>query len=330
MKIFYALLALALLRNILLYETYHSVPLLELKRRARQHDKRAGALYRVAGYGKLFDLRQWIFCTAVATVLVIWSARTSWWLAATVSVVLAWLMVWAKFSAEGWAGSLAALAAPFDAWVLSIIKPVLGPIARWLPSGRPAHSGLFEKRDILELLGSQHRQGDNRVAESDLSIAYNALTFGDKTVGEIMTPRRQVKMVGSDEVIGPMLMDELHKSGFSHFPVVKGSAKAASPQIVGTLYLNNLIGYEGSGKVRELARSEVFFINEDSTLHLALSAFLKTHHHLLIVVNSFEEMVGVITLEDVLEQILGKQIADEFDSYASLRAVAARDKAIDS
>ena len=64
------------------------------------------------------------------------------------------------------------------------------------------------------------------------------------------------------------------------------------------------------------------FINEDSNLRQALSAFLKTHHHLLIVVNSFEEMVGVLSLEDVLEQILGKQIVDEFDSYDNLRAVA--------
>lgn len=325
MKLVYVLLALALVRNILLYKTYHSVSVLELKRRARQPDKKSAALYRVASYGAVLDVRQWIFCTTVATVLLIWSARTDWWLAAIVSVVIAWLSVWSKSSAEGWAGSLAALWAPFDARVLAILQPVLGRIAGWLPPGRvgPVHTKLYEKKDLLELLGKQNKQVDNRIPESDLKIAYNSMIFGDKTVGSIMTPQRQVKLVKYDETVGPLLMDELHKSGFSRFPVVKDSTKTATPEVVGTLYLNDLIGFEGNAKVKDVAKRDVFFVNEDSNLRQALNAFLKTHHHLLVVVNSFEEMVGVITLEDVLEQILGKQIIDEFDSFANLRAVAA-------
>jgi CBS domain containing-hemolysin-like protein len=237
--------------------------------------------------------------------------------------IIAWLLVWVKFSGHGFAGRIAVRIAPVYSKLLSFIGPLLRPVAQFLPADISLHTGLYEKRDLLELLGSQNKQIDNRIPESDLKIAYNSLTFGDKTVGKVMTPRRSVKMVGTNDTVGPLLMDDLHKSGFSRFPVVKDSIKVASPQIVGTLYLNNLVGYEGNGKVKDLARKEVYFINEDSTLHLALSAFLKTHHHLLIVVNSFEEMVGVITLEDVLEQILGKQIIDEFDNYESLRAVAA-------
>lgn len=327
MKIVYALLVLALIRNTLLYKTYHSIPLLEIKRRAREHDKKASALHKVAAYGELFDLRQWIFCTAVGTVLLIWSARTSWWLATIVLVATAWLVAWAKFSAEGWAGSLAAFFAPFDAKTLSIIRPFLAPIARWLPPGRRVHlhTGLYERNDLLELLKKQNKQLDNRIPEPDLRIAFNAMEFGDKTVRSIMTPRRKVKLVNASEPIGPILVDELHKTGFSRFPVVKDSDKSASPEIVGTLYLSDLIGYDGSGKIKDLAKKNVYFINEDSSLRQALSAFLKTHHHLLIVVNSFEEMAGVLSIEDVLERIIGKQIADEFDSYESLRAVAAID-----
>jgi CBS domain containing-hemolysin-like protein len=318
------LLALTVLKCILLYKVFHSIPALELKRRARTGDKRAAALHRLVAYGPGLDLLLWLIGTAAAATLVIWSARTNWWLAVIVVVVIAFLMVRMRFAASGWAGRLAVLIAPAYAWLLSFIDPVLRPLARIFHSDGSPHTGLYEKRDLLELIGVQHRQTDNRVPESDLKIAYNALTFGDKSVGKVMTPRRKVKMVGINDTIGPLLMDELHKSGFARFPVVKDSQKVASPQVVGTLYLNSLVGYEGSGKVKDLARKDVFFINEDSTLKAALSAFLKTHHHLLIVVNSFEEMVGVITLEDVLEQILGKQIIDEFENYESLRAVAAQ------
>lgn len=326
MKLLYAVLALALIRSILLYKTYHSIPLLELKRRARQHDNRAAALYKVAGYGAVLDLRQWLFGTAVGTALLIWSANTSWWLAAIAAVIVSWLLVWVKAPAEGWGGGLAALFAPFDALILSILNPVLSPLAKLLP-GRygSAHTGLYEKRDMLEFIKQQHEQPGNRMLESDLLIAFNAMQFGDKQVGKVMTPRRLVKLVKADELAGPVLTDELHKTGFSRFPVVADSPKAASPKIIGTLYLSQLIGYDGNAKVKELADKNVYFINEDSSLRQALNAFLKTHHHLLIVVNSFEEMVGVLSLEDVLEQVLGKQIVDEFDNYENLRAVAAQD-----
>ena len=325
MKIVYALVAVALIKCIAMYKVYHCLPLVELKRRARAKDKRAARLYKVAVYEASLDVFLWAAGTACAAVLVIWSARTAWWLAAIVMVVLAWLVVWARFSAEGWAGGLAAWAAPYQAWFLGLAAPLLNPIAKWLPPGRRVHlhTGLYERGDLLELLNKQNRQVDNRVPETDLKIAGGALTFGDKKVAQIMTPRRQVKLVNANDPIGPILTDELHKTGFSRFPVVKDSPKSASPPVIGTLYLSDLIGYQGSGKVKDLTDRKVYFINEDANLRQALNGFLKTHHHLLIVVNSFEEMAGVLSLEDVLEQIIGKQIIDEFDAYANLRAVAA-------
>jgi CBS domain containing-hemolysin-like protein len=326
MKLIYILLVLAVLKCIAIYKTYHSIPVLELKRRARTKDYRAAALYKVAAYEASLDVLLWALGTASAAALLIWSARTNWWLATIVVVVTAWLVVWGRFSADGWTGRLAAIAAPFYAWFLSFAQPVLGRLAVWLPVGCVhIHSGLYEKKDLLKLLSNQNQQIDNRIPESDLHIAFSALQFGDKTVSSAMTPRRKVKLVSDEDPIGPILVDELHKTGFSRFPVVKGSPKSASPEVVATLYLSDLIDYDGQGKIKDLAVRKVFFINEDANLRQALSAFLKTHHHLLIVVNSFEEMVGVLSLEDVLEQVIGSQIVDEFDNYANLRAVAAHD-----
>ncbi|HVS79085.1 MAG TPA: CBS domain-containing protein [Candidatus Saccharimonadales bacterium] len=325
MKLVYILLALVLLKCAVLYKVYHSISVLELKRRARGRDSRAASLYKVAAYESTLDLLLWIFGTASAAVLVIWSARTDWWLAALVIIITSWLVVWTRFPAGGWAGRLAALMAPYHAWFLGLVEPVLGPIAKTLlPSARAHHTGLYEKKDLLEFLDRQHRQPDNRIEESDLRIAFGAVGFGDKNVGSMMTPKKQVRFVGSDETVGPMLMDELHKTGQSRFPVVKGSAKSAAPRIVGTLYLKDIVGYQGGGKVKELARKDVYYINEDSTLRQALAAFLKTHHHLLIVVNSFEEVVGVLSIENVMQQIFGQPVGDKFDSYDNLRAVAAQ------
>jgi CBS domain containing-hemolysin-like protein len=328
MKLVYILLALGFVKCILLYKLYNSVPALELKRQARTKNRRAEALYKAANYEASLDLFFWILGTAAGAVLFIWSARTAWWLAAIVAVVTAWLVIWAPAPRwNGWAGGLASLTAKYFAALLSFLNPVLGRVAAWFPpAGRlHLHTGLYEKKDLLELLNKQNRQLDNRIDPADLRIASGAMNFGDKLVREVMTPRRQVKFVGASDSIGPLLMDELHKSGHSRFPVTKDNAKAASPEISGTLYLKDIVGHEGGGKVKDLARKDVYYINEDSSLRQALSAFLKTHHHLLVVVNSFEEIAGVLSIEDVLGQVIGQPITDEFESYENLRAVAAKE-----
>jgi CBS domain containing-hemolysin-like protein len=68
----------------------------------------------------------------------------------------------------------------------------------------------------------------------------------------------------------------------------------------------------------------VFYIKEDQSLGHALAAFIRTHHHLFIVVNEFRETVGLLSLEDTIEALIGRKIVDEFDTHEDLRAVAAR------
>jgi CBS domain containing-hemolysin-like protein len=325
MKLVYILLALGLIKCILLYKLYNSVPALELKRQARAGNKRSASLYKAANYEAGLDLFLWLAGTAFAAVLFIWSARTNWWLAAIVVVAAAWLVIWAPAPRwQGWAGALSSLSAKYLAGLLSFLNPVLSRLAAvYPPAGRVRlHTGLYEKKDLLDLLSKQNNQLDNRIDAADLRIAGGAMSFGDKLVRDVMTPRRQIKLVSANETVGPMLMDELHKTGHSRFPVTKDSTKAASPDIIGTLYLKDIIGYEGGGKVKDLARKDVYYVNEDSNLRQALSAFLKTHHHLLVVVNSFEEIAGVLSIEDVMEQIIGQPITDEFDNYEDLRMVA--------
>jgi CBS domain containing-hemolysin-like protein len=77
-----------------------------------------------------------------------------------------------------------------------------------------------------------------------------------------------------------------------------------------------------TGKVKDIMKRQVFYVHEEFNLDKVFHAFLKTKHHLFIVVNKFEEIVGILTIEDVLEQIIGSQIVDEFDQYEDLKQVA--------
>jgi CBS domain containing-hemolysin-like protein len=68
----------------------------------------------------------------------------------------------------------------------------------------------------------------------------------------------------------------------------------------------------------------VYYVHENDSLSEALHAFFVTNHPLFVVVNSFEEFVGVLTVESILRQLLGHVPGDDFDQYTDLAAVAAR------
>ncbi|MNP92380.1 Magnesium and cobalt efflux protein CorC [compost metagenome] len=194
-------------------------------------------------------------------------------------------------------------------------------IARLLRSvsDETAPSRQLDSREELEHLVS--RSG-SLITSDERKLILHSLTFGSRTVNEIMTPKGMIDSIDKKELLGPLVLDDLHKTGHSRFPVIDKDID----HVVGMLYVQDLLtaGAKRSETVEKTMASQVFYIREDQSLHHALSAFLRTHHHLFIVVNEFRETVGLISLEDVLEALLGRKIIDEFDAHDDLRAVALR------
>jgi CBS domain containing-hemolysin-like protein len=160
------------------------------------------------------------------------------------------------------------------------------------------------------------------LTDQERKMLCNGLAFNDMRVETIMTPRGVIDTVAHDETVGPLLLDELHKTGHSRFPVIDGDID----HVVGTLHIKELLtlGDKSSKTAAQAMESRVFYINQDQTLDHALAAFIKTRHHLFIVVNGYRETAGILTLEDVMEALLGREIVDEFDVHDDLRIVAAR------
>ncbi len=210
--------------------------------------------------------------------------------------------------------------APFLKYMILVLSPIARPLARlldsWLDDGTPS---IYSKQELYRILEEHKASEFSDIEEDEAQIVRHALSFGDKQVREIMTPRRVVISVSADEPIGPILIDELHNSGHSRFPVYNDKK---AQNFIGTLYLHDLVGRKEGGTAKDAMRKEVYYVHEEQPLDYALKVFLKTNHHMLVVVNSFEEFVGVLSFEDVIEQILGEQIMDEFDQHADLRLVA--------
>ncbi len=160
------------------------------------------------------------------------------------------------------------------------------------------------------------------LTQNEIKMITNSLHFEERRVEEIMTPRGVITSIDKNEIIGPLTLHELHESGHSRFPVTDGDID----HVIGVLHVKDLLSL--NDKKTQTAEGamepKVYYINQDQTLQHALAAFLKTRHHMFIVVNGYRETAGVVTLEDVIEALLGRKIVDEFDVHDDLRIVAER------
>lgn len=209
---------------------------------------------------------------------------------------------------------------PYDDAVVKFVKkrPILGKIIRniSLDVNDPI---LSSREELLHLVESS----GHILTADEKKLIVNGLHFASKTVESIMTPRGVVATIAAGEVLGPLVLDDLHKTGYSRFPVIDGDID----HVVGMLHARELLtlGNKSSQTAREAMEKKVYYIREDQTLDHALAAFLKTRHHLFVVVNGYRETAGIVTLEDVIEALLGRKIVDEFDLHDDLRAVATRE-----
>ena len=197
--------------------------------------------------------------------------------------------------------------------------PFLFKLLRSVPSSDNQNSWQISSREELQHLVDE--SSDVLTTDEKKLIVYS-LSFNDKLVGTIMTPRSVIDSIKNTEFLGPLTLDELHKTGHSRLPVISGDID----HIVGILNLKNLLTLDTkhSSTAEKAMEPKVYYIREDQTLQHALAAFLKTHHQLFVVVNEFRETVGLLSLEDVIEALIGQKIVDEFDAHDDLRAVALR------
>lgn len=323
------ILALIFLSSVSLEKSLSSVPIKELRRRARAgKDKSSAKLYRLAVFGNSTELFLRLVAALSLAGLALIAANSSWWLC-LLTITLAIWIIWpgkSRNQISSLSNGIATMVAPIFSTAVSVLQPILKQPANWLVKPVKPSYGLYEKEDLQELLKSQVRAPGSRIAGDDLKLAFDALGFSDKSVADAMTPRRKVKWVAAGDTIGPMLMDELHKTGNLRFPVVKEITKSGTPEVVGSLYLNDLLEHlEDKGRIRDIMLLGANYVNESQNLLVALDGFLKSGRHLLLVVNNFEEIAGVLTLEDIFERIIGRKIEDNLDRYSDIRLVAAHE-----
>jgi CBS domain containing-hemolysin-like protein len=314
--------------TLTLRKTYYYLSEAELKRQAKTGDQLSKVLWRAVAYGSSLQLLLWLLIGVFAASGFVLFARLAPPLYGFLAIAL---LLWFGFA---WMPTtkLTRLGARLSLWFTPVIVWLLGWLYRplsWFISRLHhfypvvIHSGLYEKDDLLQLIDQQKLQPDNRLLLEELELAEHALKFDTYKVRDIVVPRKLVKAVGRGDAVGPILLDELHATGHSRFPVYGKTPD----DIVGTLHLMSIDEAKQGGHVRDFIDKGVAYLHESDTLADALHAVYTTKHQLFVITNSFEEYVGIVTLEDILHTLLGHTFDDEFEGYHSIAAVAARHSA---
>jgi magnesium and cobalt transporter len=164
-----------------------------------------------------------------------------------------------------------------------------------------------DDRDPL-LQRLRHSQEHDLLDADAMAMIEGVLQVAELSACDIMVPRMQMDVVEASDPVETVVAFAI-RTAHSRFPVVDGGRD----NVIGILHAKDLLSlWSGrAGSVRELLRPPVF-IPETKRLNVLLRDFRQNRHHLAIVVDEYGGVAGLITIEDVLEQIVG-EIEDEFD-----------------
>jgi magnesium and cobalt transporter len=170
-------------------------------------------------------------------------------------------------------------------------------------------SGAPEDREgLLDMLRDAH---ERNIFDADaLSIFEGALEVADMTVSDVMVPRSQMDVIELDSSPAEIIA-EMVETRHSRYPVIGESRD----EVVGILLAKDLLAYvrnPDAFSIRNVLRPPVF-VPETKRLNVLLREFRSQRNHMAIVIDEHGSVAGLVTIEDVLEQIVG-EIVDEYDA----------------
>lgn len=262
-----------------------------------------GALAGALAAGVLGTARIWVFSVAFTLAILLFSEV----LPKTVGVV--------------YSRALAPFVARPLAWLVAIFRPL---IALTQLATRVIRSEFQEHRisddELLTMVRLGLRSGDFQPHEA--RVIQNVLALERRTVSEVMTPRPVVFTLGASVTVrAAAALPELDEH--SRIPVY-----AQDPEeLVGVVHKVDILKAVAEDRFEttlETMMRPISLVVAAAPLDQVLRTFLARRRHMLAVIDEFGGFAGIVTLEDVLEELIGREIVDEFDQITDLRAFARR------
>lgn len=181
---------------------------------------------------------------------------------------------------------------------------------------------VYTPNTLEDFISVVRRTPASILSKTDKACLASAISFRERRVDSIMLPREKITFVHEHDFMGPLMLDKLYKSGFSHFPVLSTDGR----QIVGIIHTEmlNSLEIKKSDRAANFTDKTVYYLRADYTLEQAMSTFLRTNSFFFIVINAAGQVVGLLTYRMLVTHLLGYEPQDDFASDSNLMAVMKR------
>jgi len=207
----------------------------------------------------------------------------------------------------------------FIRFLIKVLSPLI-----WLSEGltrliaRGKNVDVFSRSEFIAMANIGEQSGE--IEEHESRIIRNLFKFGSLETADIMTPRSVISALPENISINQAAEKAIHSS-FSRLPVSGGNLD----EITGFVLKDEIVvrNVEGQGAVPlESLKRKIFCVPENMLLSDLLEYLLDNRQHIALVVDEYGGTRGLVTLEDVVETLLGMEIVDEKDSVADMRILA--------
>lgn len=226
--------------------------------------------------------------------------------------------------------SIGAFMAPFVLALMWVLAPIAWPTAKLLDKLLGEDHGTVYKKSGLKTLVTLHKtlgtSPTDRLNQDEVTIISAVLDLKDKAVGDIMTPMEDVFTMSADEVLDENTMNTILSAGYSRIPI----HEPGNPlNFVGMLLVKILITYdpEDCKRVSEFALATLPETRPETSCLDIVNFFQEGKSHMVLVSEYPGENYGaqgVVTLEDVIEELIGEEIIDESDVYVDVHKAIRR------
>jgi metal transporter CNNM len=197
-----------------------------------------------------------------------------------------------------------------------VTYPVSKPIQLLLDKLFSGETRKLESRHELGVMISEHvGAAESELDDDEVEIIKGALQLSEKRIRDIMTPINRVYWLTPDTVLSDRIIDELKASGFSRIPIFN----RRKTQCYGILLVKELVDIdfdERPYRVDEMPLHPSQLVGSMTALDTMFRKFIAAKTH-LIPVEKDDEIVGIITIEDLIEEIVGHEIEDETDNLVT-------------
>lgn len=184
---------------------------------------------------------------------------------------------------------------------VSFIDPKLAKYRRPQAKSMPVK---YTPRSLEDVINVIQRTPKNVLSDEDRSRIAAIMSFDDRVVSDLMVPRSELVFVKKDEILGPLVLDKLYKSGFTNFPVIDGRER-----VVGILHTEalNALEIKTTDSASKYMSKSVNYLYEVDTLAEVVAEIERTNSYYYLVKNSKEIIVGCFTVQLLMDYLLGKK-----------------------